>query len=127
MELYREGKVIKSYRVALGPNSVGPKIRQGDHRTPEGKYRIDGKNAHSHYHLALHISYPDSKDRERARKFGVSPGGDIMIHRLPDRYAYLGSLHTKYDWTDGCIAVTNAEIEEIWKLVAVGTEVEVNP
>ena len=127
MELYSAGKVIKTYKVSLGPNSVGPKTRQGDHRTPEGIYRIDSRNAHSSYHLALHISYPDVKDRERARKLGVSPGGDIMIHGLPDRYAFLGPLHTKYDWTDGCIAVTNAEIEEIWKLVSVGTEVEILP
>jgi len=127
MELYRDGHVIKTYRVALGSNSVGPKARQGDHRTPEGHYRIDAKNAHSQFHLSLHISYPDDKDRERARKLGVSPGGDIMIHGLPDRFAYLGSLQSKYDWTDGCIAVSNAEIEEIWKLVPVGTEVEINP
>lgn len=127
MELYSGGKVIKTYRIALGPNSVGPKTRQGDHRTPEGTYRIDAKNAHSRYHLALHVSYPDAKDRERARKLGVSPGGDIMIHGLPDQYAFLGPLHTKYDWTDGCIAVSNAEIEEIWKLVPVGTEVQINP
>jgi len=127
MELYSDGKVIKTYRIALGPNSVGPKTRQGDHRTPEGTYRIDAKNAHSRYHLALHVSYPDAKDRERARKLGVSPGGDIMIHGLPDQYAFLGPLHTKYDWTDGCIAVSNAEIEEIWKLVPVGTEVQINP
>ncbi len=127
MELLREGKVLKTYKIALGPNSVGPKTRQGDHRTPEGIYRIDSKNAHSKFHLALHVSHPDAKDRERARKLGVSPGGDIMIHGLPDQYAYLGPLQSKYDWTDGCIAVSNAEIEEIWKLVPVGTEVEIRP
>lgn len=127
MELLRDGKVIKSYKIALGSNPVGPKTRQGDHRTPEGVYRIDAKNAHSHYHLALHVSYPDAKDRERARKLGVSPGGDIMIHGLPDRYAYLGLLQSKYDWTDGCIAVSNSEIEEIWKLVPVETPVEIRP
>lgn len=127
MELLRGGRVIKTYRIALGSNSVGPKTRQGDHRTPEGRYRIDAKNSHSRFHLSLHISYPDAYDRERARKLGVSPGGDIMIHGLPDRFAYLGSLQSKYDWTDGCIAVSNSEIEEIWKLVPVGTEVDINP
>lgn len=127
MELLRDGKVIKTYKVALGSNPVGPKTRQGDHRTPEGVYRIDSKNAHSRFHLALHVSYPDAKDRERARKLGASPGGDIMIHGLPDRYAYLGLLQSKYDWTDGCIAVSNSEIEEIWKLVPVGTPVEIRP
>jgi murein L,D-transpeptidase YafK len=127
MELLANGKVIKSYKVALGGNPVGPKTRQGDHRTPEGHYRIDTKNAHSQFHLSLHVSYPNAEDRESVRKLGVSPGGDIMIHGLPDRYAYLGALHRNYDWTDGCIAVTNAEIEEIWKLVPVGTEVEIRP
>jgi len=127
MELLRDGQVLKTYRIALGPNAVGPKTRQGDHRTPEGIYRIDAKNAHSRFHLALHISYPDAKDRERARQLGVNPGGDIMIHGLPDRYAYLGSLQSKYDWTDGCIAVSNPEIEEIWNLVPVGTTVEIRP
>jgi murein L,D-transpeptidase YafK len=127
MELLGNGKVIKSYKIALGGNPVGAKTRQGDHRTPEGHYRIDTKNAHSQFHLSLHVSYPNAEDRESARKLGVSPGGDIMIHGLPDRYAYLGALHRNYDWTDGCIAVTNAEIEEIWKLVPVGTEVEIRP
>lgn len=127
MELYHAGKLIKSYKIALGPNSVGPKTRQGDHRTPEGVYRIDSRNAHSRFHLSLHVSYPDAKDRERARRLGVNPGGDIMIHGLPDQYAFLGSLQSKYDWTDGCIAVSNAEIEEIWKLVPVGTEIEIKP
>src|ERR1700744_918124 len=83
MELLRDGKVIKTYRIALGRNPVGPKMRQGDHRTPEGIYRIDSRNAHSLYHLALHVSYPNGEDRERARKLGVAPGGDIMIHGLP--------------------------------------------
>ena len=125
--LYRNGTILKSYKIALGPNSVGPKQKQGDHRTPEGLYQIDSKNAHSRFHLALHVSYPDQQDRERARKMGVKAGGDIMIHGLPDRYAFMGTLHTKYDWTDGCIAVSNSEIEEIWKLVPVGTPVEIKP
>lgn len=127
MQLYQGEHLLKSYRIALGGNPTGPKIRQGDHKTPEGIYRIDAKNARSQFHLSLHISYPNENDRANARKLGVAPGGDIMIHGLPDRYAYLGSLHTKYDWTDGCIAVTNAEIEEIWKLVPTGTEVEIRP
>ena len=127
MELYSRGRIIKTYKIALGSNSTGPKTRRGDHRTPEGTYRVDAKNAHSRFHLALHVSYPDAQDRERAQKLGVDPGGDIMIHGLPDRYAYLGSLQSKYDWTDGCVAVSNAEIEEIWKLVPVGTVIEIKP
>ena len=127
MVLYQNGHIVKTYRIALGPNSVGPKLRQGDLRTPEGVYQIDAKNPHSHYHLALRLSYPNEEDRDRAKKLGVSPGGDIMIHGLPDRYSYVGSLHTRLDWTEGCIAVTNKEIEEIWKLVPVGTPVEIQP
>jgi murein L,D-transpeptidase YafK len=127
LTLYSGSKELKSYRVALGGAPVGPKTRQGDHRTPEGVYRIDAKNSKSQYHRALHVSYPNPQDRAQAAKLRVNPGGDIMIHGLPPAYAYLGPLHRQYDWTEGCIAVTNSEIEEIWKLVPVGTEVEIRP
>ena len=127
MVLYQNGQVLKSYKIALGPNAVGPKTRQGDRRTPEGNYTIDFRNSHSKFHLSLRISYPNDADRERARKLGVTPGGDIMIHGLPDGYSFLGPLHTRYDWTEGCIAVTNSEIEEIWHLVPIGTPVEIKP
>ncbi|HYX49133.1 MAG TPA: L,D-transpeptidase family protein, partial [Ktedonobacteraceae bacterium] len=86
-----------------------------------------GKNSHSQFHLSLHISYPNAADQARARSLGVRPGGAIMIHGLARPFAYLGPLHRQTDWTDGCIAVTNAEIEEIWKLVPVGTMVELRP
>jgi murein L,D-transpeptidase YafK len=126
MTLFHGGQILKSYKVALGGAPVGPKRVEGDHKTPEGNYIIDQKNAHSQYHLSLHISYPDAADRERARKLGARPGGAIMIHGLPPAFAYLGALHRQSDWTDGCIAVTNAEIEEIWRLVP-GTKVEIRP
>lgn len=127
LRLYHQGRVIMEYRVALGGEPVGPKEKHGDHKTPEGAYIISAKNAHSQFHLALHISYPNTQDRERARRLGVSPGGDIMIHGLPPAAAALGALHRQMDWTDGCIAVTNQEIEEIWRLVPVGTKVEIRP
>ena len=127
MTLYSGNKVLRTYKVALGTVPVGPKRVEGDHKTPEGIYTIDAKNPQSQFHLSLHISYPDAADRERARKLGAKPGGAIMIHGLPPRFAYLGALHRKVDWTDGCVAVTNAEIEEIWKLVPVGTRVEIRP
>ncbi len=127
MTLTRGNKVLKTYKVALGTVAVGPKQKQGDHKTPEGDYVIDAKNSHSQFHLALHISYPKAEDRERAKKMGVSPGGDIMIHGLAPQFAFLGALHRQTDWTDGCVAVTNPEIEEIWKLVPVGTTVEIRP
>src|SRR5579863_4536731 len=127
MTLFSGDAVVKTYQVALGGDPVGPKRREGDHKTPEGFYTIDSKNAHSIFHLALHVSYPSEADRKRARKLGVSPGGAIMIHGLPKEFAYLGALHRKTDWTDGCIAVTDEEIEEIWKLVKIGTPVEIRP
>ena len=125
--LMRDGKEIHRYKIALGPSPIGPKTRQGDHKTPEGNYVIDGRNAASHYHRALHISYPSPADRERARKLGVSPGGDIMIHGLPNGYGAIGKSHTLHDWTDGCIAVTDSEMDEIWKLVPNGTPIEIRP
>jgi murein L,D-transpeptidase YafK len=127
MTLLSGGKALKTYKIALGGVAVGPKRVEGDHKTPEGNYVIDAKNAHSRFHLALHVSYPSAADTETARKLGSRPGGAIMIHGLPPAFAYLGPLHRQTDWTDGCIAVTNAEIEEIWKLVPVGTRVEIRP
>jgi murein L,D-transpeptidase YafK len=127
MTLFSGGKVLKIYKVALGSAPVGPKRVEGDHKTPEGNYVIDAKNPHSQFHLSLHISYPSAADRETARSMGRPPGGAIMIHGLAKTFAYLGPLHRQTDWTDGCIAITNAEIEEIWTLVPVGTSVEIRP
>jgi murein L,D-transpeptidase YafK len=127
LHLYCQEKLIRTYRVAVGGNPIGAKDRQGDHRTPEGHYIIDAKNTHSQFHLSLHVSYPNAKDRARAAKLSLSPGGDIMIHGLPPRFAWVGALHRQTDWTDGCIAVTNSEIEEIFKLVPVGTPVDIQP
>jgi murein L,D-transpeptidase YafK len=127
MTLMRDGKAFKTYRVALSREPVGPKEREGDHRVPEGQYLIDSKNPHSRFHLALHISYPNATDRERARKLGVKPGGNIEIHGLGSTYGWVGGLQRQIDWTDGCIAVTNSEIEEIWDIVPVGTPLEIRP
>src|ERR1700693_1129132 len=127
LTLMSGGQVLKAYKVALGGDPVGPKEKAGDKKTPEGDYVIDSKNAKSRFHLALHISYPNAEDRERARKLGVSPGGGVEIHGLESKYAWVGSLHRQVNWTAGCIAVTNSEIEEIWPLVRVGTTVEIRP
>jgi murein L,D-transpeptidase YafK len=127
MELMHDGKVLETYKVALGGEPVGPKTQQGDHRTPEGVYVIDRRNSHSQFHRALHISYPNAEDKARARKLGVSPGGDLYIHGLPNGYGFVGSAHRARDWTDGCIAVTDPEIEEIWRLVDNGTPVDIRP
>ncbi len=127
MTLMSDGKVLKTYRVALSREPVGAKERAGDHKVPEGEYVVDSKVPHSRFHLGLHISYPNAADRERARKLGVRPGGNIEIHGLDSKYAWVGNLQRYVDWTDGCIAVTNLEIEEIYKLVAVSTPVEILP
>lgn len=127
LTLYRQGRPLKTYLVALGGSPEGDKHCQGDQRTPEGTYRIDLKNRASRYHLSLRISYPDASDRAEARRRGCSPGGDIFIHGLGKGFAYLGRLHRTTDWTLGCVAVTNEEIEEIWGAVEVGTKVEIRP
>ena len=121
------GEVLKTYRIALGGDPIGPKERQGDNKTPEGTYLIDTRNRDSRYHLSLHISYPNDKDRKRARELGVSPGGNIMIHGIKNGFSWVGGAQAEADWTKGCIAVTDEEIEEIDKLAPNGTVVEIRP
>jgi lipoprotein-anchoring transpeptidase ErfK/SrfK len=127
LTLLSKGEVIKTYKIALGGKPVGPKERQGDNKTPEGTYIIDSRNGNSGFHLSLHISYPNEKDKMRARELGVSPGGNIMIHGIKNGFSWVGSSHAEVDWTEGCIAVTNEEIEEIYNLVPNGTIVEIRP
>jgi tetratricopeptide (TPR) repeat protein len=127
LTLLSESEVIKTYKIALGGNPVGPKECQGDNKTPEGTYIIDSRNRNSDYHLSLHISYPNEKDKKLAKELGVSPGGDIMIHGIKNGIAWVGALHARIDWTQGCIAVTDEEMEEIYKLVPNGTIVEIRP
>jgi len=118
---------LKKYKVALGGQPVGAKDRRGDHKTPEGIYSVDSKNPNSQFYKALHISYPNAADRANARKLGVSPGGDVEIHGLGSKWGWLGAKHRLTDWTDGCIALTNEEIDEIYPLIKVGTPVEIRP
>ena len=127
LTLFSGSHRIKTYKIALGKNPVGHKVMEGDKRTPEGSYFIDARNENSKYHLALHISYPDVIDDMIARSLGSSPGGGIMIHGTGDDYAWMGKFHAAINWTDGCIAVTNKEIEEIWQLVPDGTRIEILP
>ena len=125
--LISQGEVLKTYKIALGGNPIGPKERQGDNKTPEGTYVIDARNRDSRFHLSLHISYPNERDKKRAKELGDSPGGDIMIHGIKNDSSWVGDAHAKVDWTKGCIAVTNEEIEEIAKLAPNGTIVEIRP
>ncbi len=127
LTLLAKGEVIKTYPIALGGNPIGPKEREGDNKTPEGLYIIDSRNGNSGYHLSLHISYPNAEDKRRARELGARPGGDIMIHGIKNGFAPVGATHAEVDWTEGCIAVTNPEMEEIYKLVPNGTLVEITP
>jgi murein L,D-transpeptidase YafK len=127
MALLRDGTTLRSYDVSLGSDPIGHKQQEGDGRTPEGLYTIDFKNVRSRFHLSLRVSYPSAQDREAARQRGVPPGGDIMIHGLPRGLGSLGDFHLARDWTDGCVAVTNREIEEIWALVDTGTAIEIRP
>lgn len=127
LTLYSHGTRIHEYMVALGRNPVGDKLGRGDGRTPEGLFYIEGHNPASKYHLALRISYPDSAHRALARRHGLSAGGDIMIHGLPDQFASVGALHRQQDWTEGCVAVTNEEIEEIWRAVPDGARILIKP
>lgn len=127
LELMRGGKVIRTYHVSLGRGGLAPKRGEGDDLTPEGRYTIDSRNANSRFYRALHISYPSAADRRRAASSGVNPGGAIMIHGLPNGMGWIGALQRHYDWTAGCIAVTDGEMDEIWSMVPVGTPVEILP
>ncbi|HWA05150.1 MAG TPA: L,D-transpeptidase family protein [Ignavibacteria bacterium] len=124
--LYYRGKYLKTYSISLGDSPIGHKEKEGDEKTPEGLYSISGRNPNSKYHLSLRISYPNEQDKLNAEKNGYSPGGDIMIHGLPNSTGFLEDYYVNNDWTDGCIAVTNDEIEEIWGAVKDRTPIYIN-
>lgn len=127
LDLISDGIVVKSYCIALGHNPIDAKRQEGDGCTPEGAYLIDYRNPTSRFHLSLHVSYPDSAAIARARELHVDPGGMIMIHGLFNGLGWLGKLHRTVDWTNGCIAVTDPEIEEIWRAVPDGTPITIHP
>ncbi len=127
MYLYSNGLIVKIYTVSFGANPQGHKVQEGDERTPEGKYILDYKIEESSYYKSIHISYPNKKDIEAARKAGVNPGGQIMIHGQKNGFGWFSWVMQKFNWTDGCIAVTNQEMEEIWQLVDIGTPIEIRP
>ncbi|MES1196160.1 MAG: L,D-transpeptidase family protein [Steroidobacter sp.] len=125
MTLYSSNAVLHVYHVALGRGDGSAKQREGDNRTPEGHYVIDAKNEHSAFYKSMHISYPSPENIVRARSQGVSPGGAVMIHGLRNDLKWLGPLHRLKDWTRGCIAVTDSEMDELWQMVNVGTPIEI--
>ena len=125
MTLYAHSHVLRSYTISLGSGGLDPKAKQGDGLTPEGHYEIDRHNAHSSFYRALHINYPSAMDTKVAKARGAAPGGDIMIHGLRNYTGWLGGWHRAIDWTDGCVAVTDDEMDEIWRAVPNGTPVEI--
>ena len=127
MTLYNQGTPVRIYFIALGQNPLGDKIGRGDNRTPEGLYYIEGHNPGSKYHLSLKVSYPNAQDVAEAGARGLAAGGDIMIHGLPKGFEKMGAEHRQRDWTNGCIAVTNAEIEEIWTAIPDGAAIHIKP
>lgn len=127
MRLYAGDRLVRTYAISLGGGGLAPKVRSGDRRTPEGDYRITGRNPRSRFHLALRIGYPTPAQTAAARAKGIDPGGDIMIHGLPNGRGALSALYKGRDWTDGCIALTDPEIEEIWTLVRDGARVRITP
>ena len=127
LEIKRDGRLLGSYRVALGFSPAGHKEREGDGRTPEGRYTIDARNPRSAFHLSLRVSYPDDNDKARAAAAGVSPGGDIFIHGQPNGLRRFFNGHPGKDWTVGCVAVRDAEMREIWSLVPTGAAVVIRP
>ncbi|MFL5581123.1 MAG: murein L,D-transpeptidase family protein [Gemmatimonadaceae bacterium] len=127
MTLFYRGDSVAVFLVALGKSPTGNKTERGDNRTPEGLYYIDARNPQSEYYRSLHVSYPSVAERERALKLGLDPGGDIMIHGLPSRFAQVGDAHRLYDWTKGCIAVTNQEMDEIFDAVQLGAVIDIKP
>lgn len=124
--LLQDGQPVREYPVALGRAPEGAKEREGDARTPEGEYTIDSRHSQqSRYHMSLHISYPSTAEEARAKALGVPPGGAISLHGIRDDWRLVGRFHRWRDWTTGCIAVTNDEIEEIWRVVPVGVPIEI--
>jgi murein L,D-transpeptidase YafK len=127
LTLYANGIPIKSYRIALGGDPVGHKQFEGDQRTPEGLYRIEWRKENSSYYRALRVSYPNPNDRTAAERMNKNPGGDIMVHGAPRGLGLFGSIMNEFDWTNGCIAVDNASMAEIWSSVDVGTPILITP
>lgn len=127
MRLIADGRVFRTYEVSLGREPKGDKLWEGDGRTPEGHYVLDFKNENSDFYRSIRVSYPNEQDWAEARAIGVHPGSNIMIHGLKPEFADVGKGHLREDWTEGCIAVTNREMDEIWSLVPVGTPIEIRP
>lgn len=127
LSVYVGGKAIRKFRIALGSAPMGHKLKEGDQRTPEGRYILDYKKDNSDYYRAIHISYPNEADRLRSKALGVNPGGQIMIHGQNPQSKLSARQQQRFDWTNGCIAITNKQMDVLWQLVAPGTPIEIWP
>jgi murein L,D-transpeptidase YafK len=127
MELFRDGALVAAYKISLGLQPIGQKQREGDFRTPEGRYRLTRRNAQSDFFLAVQVSYPEPADIALARKHGWQPGGAIMVHGLPNFLKYSRDRYLSTDWTDGCIALSNEDMLDFWLLTGAGTPIEIHP
>jgi murein L,D-transpeptidase YafK len=127
MSVYAKGVLLKTYPISLGGKPVGEKQYEGDMKTPEGEYFIDSKNANSKFFKNLGISYPNGNDLKVAKNLGRPAGGEIKIHGLEPKYSFIGKFQRFSDWTNGCIALTNAEMEDLFDHVSVGTSISIRP
>lgn len=127
LHLMVDGKPFRTFDIALGIRPTGDKKREGDFRTPEGKYRLDARNPNSDYFLSIHVSYPSARDVAEARELGVAPGGAIMIHGQPNEPSQSETYYKTQDWTNGCIAVSNSDMIDIWLMTGENTPIEILP
>ena len=124
---YSKQKLLKTYQISLGDSPIGHKEYEGDEKTPEGVYTINAKNPNSGYHKNLGVSYPNTKDLEKAKLLGKDPGGDIKIHGIRNHIGFIGKFQRLFDWTNGCMALTNAEVDELYYAVKIGTKIDIRP
>ena len=125
--LLNKGRRFASFRVTFGADPVGHKQAQGDEKTPEGQYILDYKNSNSQFYKSIHISYPNAEDRKNARRLGVNPGGDIMIHGQANGYGWASPVMQWFSWTDGCVALSDNDMDKVWSAVDPGTPIEIRP
>ena len=127
LHLLADGEIFRTFPIALGIRPVGDKQREGDFKTPEGRYLLDARNPNSEFFLSIHVSYPDARDRREAAKLGVDPGGAIMIHGQPNEPTRSETYYKTQDWTNGCIAVSNSDMIDIWLMTGENTPIEIRP
>lgn len=127
LHLLQSGEIFRTFKIALGMRPVGDKTKEGDFKTPEGRYVLDSRKQNSDYFLAIHVSYPNSVDQREAQRLGVDPGGAIMIHGQPNDPTRSETYYRTQDWTNGCIAVSNSDMIDIWLMTSDNTPIEIRP